>query len=263
MKHSIIFYSEVLANINDHFNAIYQKVKAAEKLAVEKAEAYFKKQDKRIRELNEGLKDIEDVICSHKTKLHEFLNTKEEEMVASKELIDKIVENNIEIIPKIALPDIKIKFSADKGDLVKIDQFINTMYIYSMEGTDKEDKTTTLKDHFLIENSWICHTCNYKNLTIMNRKTMPNLSKEIAKNKYAELCCIRCKSYKPVELYPSFYYNRETFSEEELEILNKRRNYERKNVSKKDSHYNQKNQEWFIINAEWLKDWKMFVNNKR
>lgn len=34
-------------------------------------------------------------------------------------------------------------------------------------------------------------------------------------------------------------------------------------VSKKDSNYNPENKEWYIISAEWLKDWKMFVNNKR
>lgn len=52
-------------------------------------------------------------------------------------------------------------------------------------------------------------------------------------------------------------------SSKELDILAKRRSHEKKIVSKKDSNYNSQNQEWFIINAEWLKDWKMFVNNKR
>jgi hypothetical protein len=31
----------------------------------------------------------------------------------------------------------------------------------------------------------------------------------------------------------------------------------------KDSKYNDNTKEWFLINSEWLKDWKMFVNNKR
>lgn len=34
-------------------------------------------------------------------------------------------------------------------------------------------------------------------------------------------------------------------------------------MSKKDSKYNEGTKEWFIINSDWLKDWKMFVNNKR
>lgn len=34
-------------------------------------------------------------------------------------------------------------------------------------------------------------------------------------------------------------------------------------MSKKDSNYTQNNHEWFIINGEWLKDWKQFVHNKR
>jgi hypothetical protein len=79
----------------------------------------------------------------------------------------------------------------------------------------------------------------------------------------AELCCLNCKSFKPIELYPSFYYDCDEVGEDELSILNKRRNTEKKTVSKLDSNYNKNNDEWYIINSEWLKDWKMFVNNKR
>lgn len=50
---------------------------------------------------------------------------------------------------------------------------------------------------------------------------------------------------------------------QEIELLEKRRHMERKNVSKKDAKYNEATKEWYLINADWLKDWKMFVNNKR
>lgn len=79
-----------------------------------------------------------------------------------------------------------------------------------------------------------------------------------------ELTCLSCGAFKALELYPSFYYNKEDISSEELYILNKRRQNERKSVTKKDQDYpSNEIQEWFIINSEWLKDWKMFVNNKR
>lgn len=48
-----------------------------------------------------------------------------------------------------------------------------------------------------------------------------------------------------------------------MKILDKRRQIEKKNCTKLDSNYNQDNEEWYIVNSEWLKDWKMFVNNKR
>ena len=33
-------------------------------------------------------------------------------------------------------------------------------------------------------------------------------------------------------------------------------------VSRKDNH-NKNNTEWYLISSDWLRDWKMFVNNKR
>lgn len=78
-----------------------------------------------------------------------------------------------------------------------------------------------------------------------------------------ELLCVNCKSYKPLELYPSLYHDKDRVTKEEIELVEKRRHLERKNVSKKDSKYNEKHKEWYLINSDWLKDWKSFVHNKR
>lgn len=91
----------------------------------------------------------------NKTKLQEFLHKKEDDLVWDIDTIEKIVTNHIDIIPKICVPDIKLKFSYDTADLVKIDQFLNTMHQYSFETTDKEEVKKLLNDSFLVENSWI------------------------------------------------------------------------------------------------------------
>lgn len=111
------------------------------------------------------------------------------------------------------------------------------MHNYKIEGIDNKESTKLLEDWFLIENSWICHYCNQQNATV---KKDDSSKESKIKRRTAELAWMKCKSYKPIEFYPSFYYDRDKITKEEIEILEKRRHFERKNVSKKDSKYNEK-----------------------
>lgn len=254
---------KVQENIKKHFRKVNEILKNAEKLAQQKFDVHKKKQEKKVRELVDGLKDIETILWANKTQLHEYIHSPNDDLVFELEKIEKIINTTVDIIPKIEIPDFKIKFSTDEGDLVKIDHFLNTMHLYSIINNDPNEVKKLLKDSFLIENYWICHTWSSQNKTILNRKADKSLNKELVKNKLTELVCLTCKSFKPLELYPSFYYNKEKISQEELHILSKRRNIEKKNCTKLDANYNKNNEEWFIIHTEWLKDWKMFTNNKR
>jgi hypothetical protein len=44
-----------------------------------------------------------------------------------------MADENMEITPKVAIPDIKMKFNTDSSDLVKVDQFLNTMHQFDFE----------------------------------------------------------------------------------------------------------------------------------
>ena len=120
-------------------NKVLKILKKSEQVVLHKLDLYFKKQDKRIKELAEGLKDIEENICLYKSKLQEFQNSKDEDLVFSMNSIENIVTKPINIIPKIAIPDIKIKYSYDDNDLTKIDQFLNTMHQISIDPVDPEE----------------------------------------------------------------------------------------------------------------------------
>lgn len=147
--------NKVVESVKSHFAKIEKIVKNAEKLAYQKFEIQRKKQDKKVKEMIEGLRDIENILCLNKTKIHNFLNSKDDDMVLELDTIEEIVNNQIDIIPKIAIPDFKLKFSTDNADLVKIDQFLNTMHQYSFVNNDNEEVTKLLNDSFLIENFWI------------------------------------------------------------------------------------------------------------
>ena len=203
------------------------------------------------------------MVCLNKAALQKFNSLPDSELIFSMPDIEGLVTQSIDIIPKIAIPDIRLKFWYDDADLAKIDQFLNTMHQYLFQTMDPEEVQNLLEESFMIEKTWICHACCFQNITILDRKKHPGVTKEMAKDKMVELSCMRWKSFKPIELYPSFYHNKTNISKEELNILSKRRTTERKLITKNDSAYNQNNNDWFIINSEWLSDWKMFVNNKR
>ena len=203
------------------------------------------------------------MICLNKTAIQNFQNLTNDELIFSITDIENLVNQSIDVIPKIVIPDIRLKFSYDDGDLSKIDQFLNTMHQYLFQTMDSDEIKNLLEESFMIEKTWIWHSCCYQNITILDKKKSTNVTKEMIKDKTLELWWLRCKSFKPIELYPSFYHNRIEISKDELNILSKRRTTERKLVTKNDSAFNQNNSEWYIINSEWLNDWKMFVNNKR
>lgn len=91
-------------------------------------------------------------------------------------------------MPHIVVPDLRIKFVADSSDLIKLDQFVNTLYHYKIETIDSQEAKKLLEDSFLVENTWICHLCNFQNKTILNYKKGASSEKEQNKLKNGALC---------------------------------------------------------------------------
>jgi len=218
---------KVTSKLDLHFKSIYKLISKSEKKAFKKLSDQFKKQDKMVDALTQDLKEIENVVWGNKSKVQEYLNSKDEDIVPDIETIEKIVVSNIDIIPKISIPNFKVNFISQEGDLNKIDIFLNTMYQYTFKANDVEETSKLLNDSFKIENNWICHTCNHQNKTILNRKKEEDVSEEVAKSSHPELYWVRCKSYKPMEFYPSFYHNQSALTPDELDILKMRRTNEK------------------------------------
>ena len=75
--------------------------------------------------------------------------------------------------------------------------------------------------------------------------------------------CSRCHIYKPLELYPSVFKNLSELTEEEYDHLEQRRQIERLKINEQEDYKNQEVNYWYAIDAKWIYDWKMFVQNKR
>lgn len=80
------------------------------------------------------------------------MNSQDEEVVKHIETIDQLVTHQIEILPKIAIPDFKINFISENADLAKVDKFLNTMYQYAFKSNNQEEIDKLLQDSFQIEN---------------------------------------------------------------------------------------------------------------
>lgn len=93
---------------------------------------------------------------------------------------------------------------------------------------------------------WICTNCG--NLT-------PNSSP----------FCLKCHSTRILESFESLYTNPLHASPSEISILNSRRNYEKQIISKRDllaKEIIETDDNNYLIDAEWLADWKAFIFNK-
>jgi hypothetical protein len=124
---------KVANKVTLHFSNIFKIVEDAEKRAMKKLESYHKTQERKVKELFDDLKDIEEIICTNKTKIQEYLNSQDEDVVKHIETIDQLVTHQIEILPKIVIPDFKINFISENADIAKVDKFLNTMYQYAFK----------------------------------------------------------------------------------------------------------------------------------
>lgn len=95
------------------------------------------------------------MVGSKKTKLQEYLDTEDEKMVEELDSIHNIVMDHYDIVPKIGVPDFKIKFTAEKADLTRVDQYLNTMHQIDFETNNHDKIQKMLEDMFLIERNWI------------------------------------------------------------------------------------------------------------
>lgn len=149
---------------------------------------HFEKQQRRMNQLYDDLKNLEQTVCDCKIKLQDFIDFKDEDLVLSVNTIGSLVSTKIDLMPKIAIPDLRVQCVTDSSDLIKLDQFVNTLHQYKLEAIDPQEVKKLLEDSFLIENTWICHLCNFQNKTVLNYKKEMSSDKDKKKLKYAELC---------------------------------------------------------------------------
>ena len=127
----------------------------------------------------------------------------------------------------------------------EIEDWINDAIQFKFEKLEYKDKTKLIEGCFSCKN-WICHNCEESN---MNSKNPLN--------------CSKCAAFKHIDIFPSLISsNKRDIHRDDLECIKNWREKEKLIVCSKDVRHEERADSWYIIHSEWLKDWKMFVNNK-
>lgn len=156
--------------------------------------------------------------------------------------IDKYSKKRFDFIDKIQFPSTEI--SAKFKDYEKFEMLVNQMIQFKFKDYPAEEQQEFMENSFSIWEKWICSQCEHH-------------------NKKNSVECVSCRTFKPLDLYPTFFNNSSQITQNELAMIEKRRSKEKSIVCKKDSNYPEDIQLWYLIDAEWLKDWKSFVGNKK
>ena len=75
-----------------------------------------------------------------------------------------------------------------------------------------------------------------------------------------EITCRTCKSFRPLSTYPNLLNNPAAATPAEVEELQARRKAELELISQLDSQ--EPTGVWYIINSDWITEWKNFIFNK-
>jgi hypothetical protein len=92
-----------------------------------------------------------------------------------------------------------------------------------------------------MQQGWICQNCAEENSS-------------------KEFCCEVCQNFRPLDTYPSLLTQPEKATQKEISELGKRRQQELQIISELDT--GGEVSDWYLINTEWITQWKCFVFNK-
>ena len=169
----------------------------------------------------------------------------DDELVHLTSTVQKLLSRTIDVAPEINLSRLVVLLYLRERDLEKLAASLLQLSDVRVEDFKQKEQAMILRNAFDIEKRWICHGCEQ-----VNPQSAP--------------VCTQCKVFKPLALYPSFFRGAKALTEGELKELDERREKEKSLISEKDSSIPPENiSTWYIVDSEWLKDWKMFVSNRK
>ena len=135
---------------------------------------------------------------------------------------------------------IKVTFNNEKGNLINPEvQIESSPLIY-------KGKAVSLDEYVNPSNSWLCVACS-----ILNTDN--------------ESQCEKCGTFRLIESFPNAINNPTNVTQQEIALLQQRREKEKKLICGRDlltSDIIPMDNCLYLINAEWLTQWRAFIFNK-
>lgn len=143
--------------------------------------------------------------------------------------VTQLLELSRKQLPHIEVPNAMLQVTLNPVPYDTVKQVISSSVQLTLEAEQ--------------DDSWKCKDCpaNVENGTVM---------------------CPGCKSFRPLESYKSLIVNPMNASTQEIRELEQRRELELAMISALDNTGEAEQTLWYIINADWVSEWKCFIFNK-
>ena len=186
-----------------------------------------------------------DALADDELSIEQLIAHQDDELVHLTSTAQKLLARTIDVAPDINLSRLVVLLYLRERDLDKLSALLLQLSDVRVEDFKQEERAMMLRNAFDIDKRWICNGCEQV-------------------NPQSATACVQCKVFKPLALYPSFFRGANALTEGELKELDERREKEKSLISSKDSSIPPENiSTWYIVDSEWLKDWKMFVSNRK
>ncbi|CAG9331010.1 unnamed protein product [Blepharisma stoltei] len=150
------------------------------------------------------------------------------ELVKSYKEVLKLVEGSESPLPELSSQFVNTSIHFDPASLRTFEEIIQNSFSFKFK---QEQKFT-----------WNCPKCSGK---------IPD----------GEILCTNCEFFRPIESYPNIINNPNNATQQEIIEIQKRREVELEMISGLDVQAEDQGI-WYIINADWVADWKNFIFNK-
>ncbi len=110
----------------------------------------------------------------------------------------------------------------------------------------RENKPVSFQDFALSRGLWPCHHCE-------------------ASSAEGQVQCGGCHTFRNIDTFQNIVYSPGDVTEQEMVLFSKRRLLEKRMICGRDLITSEKlrtDECWYIISADWLKEWKAYIFNR-
>lgn len=159
------------------------------------------------------------------------------------EIMSKFVSNKLTGSEKDFLIDIP---NPNETIYKKLASDLINLYPLSMAPLTKNNIPISIEEFAIPSSSWSCHYCKIE-------------------NKSSEVQCIQCHAFRKIETFPNIIKYPTEITQEEIQLFQQRRALEKRIICGRDLlniNTIQSDECWYLISANWLKEWKAYIVNK-
>jgi hypothetical protein len=213
--------------LDEHFDSIGKKIKDAQKLALDSIGGKIDEFKKNSKQQHKRFKDTLAKIRINEQKIGYISSLSISKLLAEKQYLDNLIIASRENILNSSLPSFILNTSFKPDTLNVFREFIKSSLNIQL-------KKQTFKE------KWYCRRCN--------------------KSYFEGRIQCECGCFRPLESYQNLLNNPNNATLAEINELNQRREIEKILINKLDvcDEINV----WYLINADWIYNWKSFVFNK-